>query len=301
MWKLAKPMSLSFSTAASLTFLCSEAAFLFDFSSVSAQTINSKTTIVQRFGEAQSAATDSFFIDDTGITTRTTNDQELNKCGSAVTRLRPQNGVQGADGERSTSLGVRNTIGNISRDAVSSAPLTCGPSPLSPSDIEISVRASAHRYGVDPGFAAAIAWAESRFDQNRNSPKGARGPMQLMPQTALRLGVADICDPLSNIDGGVRHLAALVDEFKNPMLAAAAYNAGEQAIYDNRGIPPYAETVRYVSEVINRRLGLVVAGKGKTDGRPATPDSFSFPTTETTGGLPAERRPHFVGGVMQFQ
>jgi hypothetical protein len=301
MWKLAKPIWSSLSTAASLTFFCSEAAFLFDFSLVFAQTKNSKTPASQRFGQPPSAAADSFFIDDTGIATRTTNDRELNKSGSVVSRIRPQNDVPEADGARWTSLGIRNMIGNISRDAISSAPLTCGPSPLSPSDIETSVRASAHRYGVDPGFAAAIAWAESRFDQNRNSPKGARGPMQLMPQTASRLGVADICDPLSNIDGGVRHLAALVDEFKNPLLAAAAYNAGEQAIYDNRGIPPYPETVRYVSEVINRRLGLVVTGKGKASGRTATPDSPSFPTTETTSGLPAKRRPQFVGGVMQFQ
>ena len=70
--------------------------------------------------------------------------------------------------------------------------------------------------GVDPEFAKAIAWAESRYDQIRNSPKGARGPMQLMPSTAIGLGVQDPCDPKSNVDGGIRHLRALIEEFQNP-------------------------------------------------------------------------------------
>ena len=132
----------------------------------------------------------------------------------------------------------------------------CGPSPFSPAEIEALVSATAAVYAIDPRFAKAIAWAESRFDQVRNSPKGARGPMQLMPPTATALGVQEPCDPKSNIDGGVRHLKALLDEFRNPSLAAAAYNAGRRAVYDNGGIPPFGETIRYVATVINHQLGL---------------------------------------------
>ena len=77
-------------------------------------------------------------------------------------------------------------------------------------------------------LAVAVAMAESRLDRLRNSPKGARGPMQLIPETAARFGVTDICDPEENIDAGVRYLRELSGEFRNPLLIAAAYNAGEE-------------------------------------------------------------------------
>ena len=82
-------------------------------------------------------------------------------------------------------------------------PQECSPSPMTASEIARIVVATADKHGVDPEFALAVATAESRLDRFRNSPKGARGPMQLMPATAERFGVGDICDPVSNIDGGV--------------------------------------------------------------------------------------------------
>src|SRR3989454_7037187 len=80
--------------------------------------------------------------------------------------------------------------------------------------------------------------------------------MQLMPETAASLGVGDPFDPRENIEGGVRHLRALMDQFDNNLpLVLAAYNAGRQAVIDHRGIPPYRQTRQYVSRIL-RRLDL---------------------------------------------
>jgi soluble lytic murein transglycosylase-like protein len=75
--------------------------------------------------------------------------------------------------------------------------------------------------------------------------------MQLMPATAVILGVNDSFDPAENIDGGVRHLRGLLDRFGNDLaLALAAYNAGEQAVMQHGGIPPYPETQEYVARIL---------------------------------------------------
>ncbi|OWW02414.1 lytic transglycosylase [Rhizobium sp. R72] len=167
---------------------------------------------------------------------------------------------------------------------------------MSVEDIQTLVAATARRYGVDLDFALAIVWTESRFDRLRNSPKGARGPMQLMPQTARRFDVTDVCDPADNIDGGMRYLRALLDEFKSPIIAAAAYNAGEQAIYDSGGMPAYPETVRYVASVINRQLGLDFPAKPTVSSR----NRSTVIDKTLTGEVPEAPTPKFIGGVMQF-
>ncbi|WP_051900496.1 lytic transglycosylase domain-containing protein [Neorhizobium galegae] len=158
---------------------------------------------------------------------------------------------------------------------------------------------AADAYGVDADFAKAITWTESRFDQTRNSPTGARGPMQLMPDTARELGVTDACDPASNIDAGVRRLKALLDEFRNPLLAAAAYNAGVQAIYDNGGVPPYPETVRYVASVINRQLGLGLPHAKAPDRRGPAGARPAISSDQVSDVLGAKGS-RFVNGVMHF-
>lgn len=106
-----------------------------------------------------------------------------------------------------------------------SAIAKCGVSPFSVAQIKELVTATAQEYGVDTRFALAIVEVESHFDRNRNSHAGARGPMQLMPATAQRFGVQDICDPQQNITGGITYLKWLLDTFQNPLYAAAAYNA----------------------------------------------------------------------------
>ena len=175
----------------------------------------------------------------------------------------------------------------------------CGPSPLSPTEIEALVGATAAAYAIDPHFAKAIAWAESRYDQVRNSPKGARGPMQLMPSTAMALGVQDPCEPKSNVDGGIRYLKALIDEFQNPLLAAAAYNAGSRAVYDNGGIPPYGETIRYVATVINHQLG-IEPEQGKASSRRAIARRDGAGSSAQASDDSSRRGSRFVKGVMHF-
>ncbi|HLI64573.1 MAG TPA: lytic transglycosylase domain-containing protein, partial [Terriglobales bacterium] len=83
------------------------------------------------------------------------------------------------------------------------------------------------------------------------SPKGAQGLMQLMPKTALQLGVKNSFDPEDNVDGGVRYLRALLLYYNNDMVKAlAAYNAGPQRVQQYHGVPPYRETRAYVARVI---------------------------------------------------
>lgn len=113
------------------------------------------------------------------------------------------------------------------------------------------IRQISGRYGVDPTLVEAVIRAESAFNPAAVSRKGARGLMQLMPQTASALGVRDSFNPRENIEGGVRHLRYLLDRYPgNVALAVAAYNAGEGAGDAHRGIPPYPETQQYVQRVL---------------------------------------------------
>jgi hypothetical protein len=113
------------------------------------------------------------------------------------------------------------------------------------------IRGAADRYGVPARLVSAIIRVESSFNPRAVSSKGARGLMQLMPETASILGVRNMFDPYENIDGGVRHLRDLIDRFGRDLpLALAAYNAGEKAVTAYRGIPPYPETRDYVTRVL---------------------------------------------------
>jgi hypothetical protein len=178
----------------------------------------------------------------------------------------------------------------------SNATVECGVSPATPDQITRLVVEAAHRHKVDAAFALAIATAESRLDQLRNSPKGARGPMQLMPETADRFGVSNVCDPAQNIDAGVRYLRELGEEFLNPLLIAAAYNAGEGRVRQYAGVPPFKETVRYVAEVVNIQLRLTGLSPGARENSVTTERSAQ----RVSGVIKAEQRRQWVGGVMHF-
>jgi hypothetical protein len=175
----------------------------------------------------------------------------------------------------------------------------CRPSPMTAPEIARIVAAAAEEHGVDPNFALAVATAESRLDRHRNSPKGAGGPMQLMRATADRFGVDDICDPVSNIDGGVRYLRELFDTLGNPLLVAAAYNAGETRVLEYGGIPPFPETLGFVAEVINRRIGLP---EKNAQGSASSSDAASAPEIldPPAGVITKTERRRWVGGVMHF-
>ena len=104
------------------------------------------------------------------------------------------------------------------------------------------------KYGLPPGLVKAIKNVGERSNQDAVSPKGARSVMQFMPETAKRFGV-DVNDPYSAIEGAARYLRTLTDQFKDPMLAVAAYNAGEGNVAKYKGVPPFRETMEYVKRV----------------------------------------------------
>lgn len=106
--------------------------------------------------------------------------------------------------------------------------------------------------GVEGALLHALIFAESSYDPVAVSPAGARGLMQLMPETARRYGVVNLFDPEQNVRAGARHLKDLLEQFDGDVeLAIAAYNAGPNAVIraGNR-VPPYPETRRYVPRVM---------------------------------------------------
>ena len=112
------------------------------------------------------------------------------------------------------------------------------------------INSAANVWGVDPALVRALIHAESAFNPDAQSRKGAQGLMQLMPATAGMYGVSDAFDAVENINAGVQHLAGLIKDFKGDIrLAAAAYNAGAGAVRKYNGVPPYAETKVYVERV----------------------------------------------------
>jgi soluble lytic murein transglycosylase-like protein len=121
---------------------------------------------------------------------------------------------------------------------------------LPPDEARALVARVAEQEKFYPDFVLSVAKIESRYRSDALSDKGAYGLMQLTPATAARFKV-DLCDPESNVRGGVRFLRVLHERYRNPLFILAAYNSGEDAVAKNRGVPPYPETVRFVADVLN--------------------------------------------------
>jgi soluble lytic murein transglycosylase-like protein len=169
------------------------------------------------------------------------------------------------------------------------------------------VQGEATAQGADVKLALAFSMQESRLGRDLNSPAGARGIMQLMPDTAAQYGVADICDPAQNIKGGVHFLKDLTAQFQgNMMLVAAAYNAGPETVYRARGVPANTETVRYVAAVTNTYYGLdaLSARRGKStrnslkQPEPPPPQQTAVLEVSDVSGAPVKQ--NWIGGSVLY-
>jgi soluble lytic murein transglycosylase-like protein len=129
------------------------------------------------------------------------------------------------------------------------------PGPAANSDrapsLEEIVLSACSRYSIDPDIIFSLIRAESDFDPKAVSPKGAQGLMQLMPQTAAKLGVENPMDAAANVDGGTRYLQSLLQQYHYDLTKAlAAYNAGPARVDQYHGVPPYRETITYINRIV---------------------------------------------------
>ena len=142
------------------------------------------------------------------------------------------------------------------------------------------VEKAARENQLDMDFVHAVIRAESNGKANAISPKGAQGLMQLMPRTAMSLGVRNSFDPSENVSAGTKYLRQLLVQYHNdPLRALAAYNAGAGRVQQYHGVPPYRETRAYVANIIrdfNRRK-LEQARVAKDSRKPAQASAANHP------------------------
>ena len=118
-------------------------------------------------------------------------------------------------------------------------------------DLDLIIFRTGEREGVDPRLIHAVIYQESRYDPKATSPVGAKGLMQLMPDTAKRFHCSDTKDEACNVGAGTKYLAWLLKRFNGDVsLALAGYNAGEGAVDKYKGIPPYHQTENYVKKIV---------------------------------------------------
>jgi soluble lytic murein transglycosylase-like protein len=138
------------------------------------------------------------------------------------------------------------------------------PEVLAPA-ISAAVEQAAVEHELPPELIRSVIQVESNYNPFAVSPKGALGMMQLIPATARRFGVADAFNPVENIRGGAKYLKYLLDLYHGDYgLALAAYNAGEGAVAKRGGLPPYAETRKYVESVQKQFAGAVKNSTAKS-------------------------------------
>jgi len=119
------------------------------------------------------------------------------------------------------------------------------------SQFDALIEELSRKYNVDSALVKAMIRVESGFNPLAVSRKGAKGLMQLMPETAQRMNVVNVFNPRENIEGGIRYFKYLLSLFNEDLrLSLAAYNAGENIVAELRAIPPYRETIDYVRKVL---------------------------------------------------
>lgn len=187
----------------------------------------------------------------------------------------PKNSTAGSNATK----GDQSASGLNSGSASSGAPSSSGASNrLSSARLEELVQSTAARHGVDANLVRAVIETESGGNPSAVSRKGAVGLMQLMPTTALELGVKNMYSAEQNLEAGVRYLHTLIDRYGGDLdKALAAYNAGAGAVDRAGGVPHYRETVDYVKKVTNNYFA---ADAGKpTDGLSAPHSGIVGPPT----------------------
>ncbi len=156
-----------------------------------------------------------------------------------------------------------------------------------PPTLDELVASASTRYRLDPDLVNSVIRAESGFNVHARSPKGAQGLMQLMPETASKLGVNNAYDPRSNVDGGTKYLRQLLEKYNFDLIKAlAAYNAGPERVDKFHGVPPYHETRVYVAHIV-RDFNRKKAAQQKL----AHPTA---PTTRHTATSPTKKTPAAV-------
>ena len=164
--------------------------------------------------------------------------------------------------------------------------------PAKAPDLKAIVAEISAQNKIDADFIASVISAESANNPHAVSPKGAQGLMQLMPATASQLGVKDSFDPAANVDGGVRYLRQLLEQYHYDVAKAlAAYNAGPQRVQQYKGVPPYRETHAYVARIIRDYNRKKLAeekhqAQAKTHQRRAQAKDAAL--AQTTSGPPSE-------------
>ncbi len=115
---------------------------------------------------------------------------------------------------------------------------------------DLLIRSLAVKHGISPSLIHAMIKNESNYNPHAVSSKGAKGLMQLMPETASDYGVDDPYDPRQNIEAGIKHIKNLLSVYDGKLnLALAAYNAGQEAVKKYKGIPPFPETQNYIKKI----------------------------------------------------
>jgi soluble lytic murein transglycosylase-like protein len=153
--------------------------------------------------------------------------------------------------------------------------------------LEEIIAAASDRHLIDADLIRIIIAAESRGNPRAVSPKGARGLMQLMPETAAELGVVDAFDPETNVEAGTRYLRMLLERYQNDLVRAlAAYNAGPERVRQHNGVPPYHETMGYVSRIVREFNRVKLAARKAAQEKRSEEKKQATARAAAAGGIP---------------
>jgi soluble lytic murein transglycosylase-like protein len=195
-------------------------------------------------------------------------DEHGNRVFINVTPPPPKAAVNRSHSSAGSQLGSGNANTTNPAGVPSSTTGMTGASPagtLTHARLEELVQAAATRHNVDPALVRAVIETESGGNPHAISRKGAMGLMQLMPGTAMQLGVRNAFSPQDNLDAGVRYLRTLLERYNGDLdKALAAYNAGAGAVDRAGGVPRYRETQDYVRKVTNNYFATNGSGHSGT-------------------------------------